>query len=201
MRAVHNCAYVEPAGAFAVVEIPEPPLPGRFQVLVGMDFSCITHDDLKTLSGRGGPLPLLPSVAGIAGMGTVLAVGPSVEDVKVGEQVVLPRTRHTWTERLIVQSAELVPVEAIKAGLPQAKGCSFETHSYAEVGQFESMIEQSAELIKLLLWPGAGIAESSESPKVFPLWKIRSAVEHALAGCQVLLDIRIPPDGRLGADQ
>lgn len=196
MRAVHNYAYVGPAGAIAAVEIPEPSLPGRFQVLVGMDFSCITQDDLHTLSGRGRPLPLLPSVAGVAGLGTILAVGRCVKNVKVGEQVVLPSARHTWTERLIVESAELVPVEAVKAGLPQTNGGSFETHFYAEVGQFESLIEQSVELINLLFWPSAGIAESGKSPKVFPLWEIRSAVEHALAGYQVLLDIRTPPDGR-----
>jgi hypothetical protein len=34
MRAVHNYAYLAPAGAVALVEIPEPGLPGQSQVLV-----------------------------------------------------------------------------------------------------------------------------------------------------------------------
>ena len=45
--------------------------------------------------------PALPAVIGNEGVGRVLAVGPGVENIKVGDRVLVPLSSFAWRERLV----------------------------------------------------------------------------------------------------
>jgi NADPH:quinone reductase-like Zn-dependent oxidoreductase len=51
--------------------------------------------------------PALPTVIGNEGVGRVLAVGPGVENVKVGDRILLPRSSFAWRERLVTSADDL----------------------------------------------------------------------------------------------
>ena len=48
--------------------------------------------------------PALPTVIGNEGVGRVLAVGPGVENVKVGDRVLAPLSSFTWREQMVVSA-------------------------------------------------------------------------------------------------
>ena len=48
--------------------------------------------------------PALPTVIGNEGVGRVLAVGPGVESVKVGDRVLAPLSSFTWRERMVISA-------------------------------------------------------------------------------------------------
>jgi NADPH:quinone reductase-like Zn-dependent oxidoreductase len=56
---------------------------------------------------RGSPEP---SVVGNEGFGRVVAVGPGVTNVKVGDHVLAPNLFLTWRERLIAPAGGLFPL-------------------------------------------------------------------------------------------
>src|SRR5258707_3292301 len=49
----------------------------------------------------------LPAVIGNEGVGRVLALGPGVESVKVGDRVLAPPASFTWRERMVVSAGGL----------------------------------------------------------------------------------------------
>jgi NADPH:quinone reductase-like Zn-dependent oxidoreductase len=58
--------------------------------------------------------PELPSVIGNEGVGRVVAVGPGVTNVAVGDRVLPPRSSWVWRERMVIPAAGLfsLPLEA-----------------------------------------------------------------------------------------
>jgi NADPH:quinone reductase-like Zn-dependent oxidoreductase len=56
----------------------------------------------------------LPAVIGNEGVGRVLAVGPGVESVKVGDRVLAPLSSFTWRERMVIPASGLsaLPLDA-----------------------------------------------------------------------------------------
>ena len=108
MRAVQLTAYGDPLEGLKCVDIPEPEAPRPSQVLIGVEFSPLNQSDLLLARGIYGTRPALPTVIGNEGVGRVLAVGPGVENVKVGDRVLAPlsstafppcpltRTRSSW---------------------------------------------------------------------------------------------------------
>src|SRR5258708_13654493 len=109
MRAVQLTAYGNPVEALKYVDIPEPDAPGPVQVLIGVEFSPINPNDLMVAQGIYASRPPLPAVIGNEGVGRVLAVGPGVESVKVGDRVLAPPASFTWRERIVVSSGGLSP--------------------------------------------------------------------------------------------
>ena len=105
MRAVHLTAFGDPVRGLEFVDIPEPAAPSVGQVLIGVEFSPIDLSDLLVASGAYPFRPSLPSVIGNEGVGRILAVGPGVENVAVGDRVLTPLYGLAWAER-IVASAE-----------------------------------------------------------------------------------------------
>src|SRR5580658_4884024 len=99
MRAVQLTAYGDPVEGLKYVEIPEPEAPGPNQVLIGVEFSPINPNDLMLAQGIYGVRPALPTVIGNEGVGRILAVGPGVNDVKVGDRVLVPLSSFAWRER------------------------------------------------------------------------------------------------------
>lgn len=104
MRAVHLTAFGNPVDGLEFVDIPEPDRPGPNQVLTGVEFSPINPNDLMVAKGIYALRPALPTVIGNEGVGRVLAVGPGVKNVKVGDRVLVPLSSFTWRERMVTSA-------------------------------------------------------------------------------------------------
>jgi NADPH:quinone reductase-like Zn-dependent oxidoreductase len=104
MRAVHLTAFGNPVDGLEFVDISEPDAPGPNQVLTGVEFSPINPNDLMLAQGIYAIRPALPSVIGNEGVGRVLGVGPGVNDVKVGDRVLVPLSSFAWRERLVTSA-------------------------------------------------------------------------------------------------
>ena len=104
MRAVQLTAFGNPVDGLECVDIPEPDAPGPNQVLIGVEFSPINPNDLLLAMGSYAFRPPLPTVIGNEGVGRVLAVGPGVENVKVGDRVVAPLSSFAWRERMVISA-------------------------------------------------------------------------------------------------
>ncbi len=128
---------LEIQGAFGlenlrVVDRPEP-VPGPGQVLLALRAASLNYRDLMMVEGRYNPRQALPLVPGSDGVGEVLAVGPGVERVKVGDRVspifasrwtagdpTPAKMKHslggpadgTFTERMVAEAEGLVHVPA-----------------------------------------------------------------------------------------
>src|ERR1700716_2494669 len=107
MRAVHLTAFGNPADGLEFVDISDPDAPGPNQVLTGVEFSPINPNDLMLAQGNYAIRPALPTVIGNEGVGRVLAVGPGVNDVKVGDRVLAPLSSFTWRERMVISAGGL----------------------------------------------------------------------------------------------
>jgi NADPH:quinone reductase-like Zn-dependent oxidoreductase len=87
--------------------LPEPLAPAAGEVLVGVEYAPINMNDLHLIQSAFPVRPSLPSVVGNDGAGRVLAVGSRVEDVEVGDRVLIPINAFSWRERLVVPAAGL----------------------------------------------------------------------------------------------
>ena len=110
MRAVQLTAFGNPVDGLEFIDIPEPDTPGPNQVLTGVEFSPINPNDLMLARGIYAIRPALPTVIGNEGVGRVLAVGPGVKDVKVGDRVLVPLSSFAWRERLVTSAHGLFPL-------------------------------------------------------------------------------------------
>jgi len=104
MRAVQLIAYGNPVEGLKYVDLPEPEAPGPNQVLIGVEFSPLNQSDLLLARGIYATRPALPTVIGNEGVGRVLALGPGVENVRVGDRVLAPLSSFTWRERMVVSA-------------------------------------------------------------------------------------------------
>jgi NADPH:quinone reductase-like Zn-dependent oxidoreductase len=112
MRAVHLTAFGNPVERLEFVQIEEPPAPGPGQVLIGVEFSPIDLSDLLVVRGAYPLRPSLPSVIGNEGVGRILAVGPGVENVAVGDRVLTPLYSFAWAERIVAPADGLFALPA-----------------------------------------------------------------------------------------
>src|SRR3984893_4316685 len=107
MRAVQLTAFGNPVEGLEYVDIPEPDAPGPNEVLIGVESSPINPNDLMVAQGIYAFRPPLPAVIGNEGVGRVLAIGPGVESVKVGDRVLAPPSSFTWRERMVIPAGGL----------------------------------------------------------------------------------------------
>jgi len=112
MRAVHLTAFGNPVECLEFVQIQDPPPPGPGQVLIGVEFSPINLNDLLVVRGTYPLRPSLPSVIGNEGVGRILAVGPGVQNVTVGDRVLTPLYGFAWAERIVVPAEGLFALPA-----------------------------------------------------------------------------------------
>src|SRR5713101_8207740 len=112
MRAVQLTAFGNPVEGLEYVDIPEPDAPGPNEVLIDVEFSPINPNDLMVAQGIYAFRPPLPAVIGNEGVGRVLAIGPRVESVKVGDRVLAPLSSFTWRERMVVPAGGLSALPA-----------------------------------------------------------------------------------------
>lgn len=83
--------------------------PAAHEVVLRMLAAPINPADLNVIAGTYGELPTLPSVIGNEGCGEVLACGDAVSEVNVGQIVIILKTG-TWTQRMLVDASQVVPV-------------------------------------------------------------------------------------------
>lgn len=99
-------AFGEKPPAVRVESIPSSaPDPG--EVVVRMLAAPINPADLNVIEGTYGELPLLPATIGNEGAGEVLALGPGVENLRIGQKV-LPLAFGTWTSELILPAKNAI---------------------------------------------------------------------------------------------
>src|SRR5712671_3142936 len=112
MQAIQLTKYGKPEEGLRLVEIAEPgdPIPG--QILIGVDYAPINDSDLLVASGLYAVRPKLPSVVGNEGAGKVLAVGDGVQNVKVGDCVVIPHGVFSWAEKVLALAHEAIVLPA-----------------------------------------------------------------------------------------
>ena len=69
----------------------------------------INPADLNVIEGTYGELPPLPATIGNEGCGEILAVGPGVENLRIGQKV-LPLAFGTWSRELILPAKNAIPL-------------------------------------------------------------------------------------------
>ena len=101
-------AFGERPPAVRVEEIPSTaPAPG--EVVVRMLAAPINPADLNVIEGTYGELPPLPATIGNEGAGEILALGPGVENLRIGQKV-LPLAFGTWSSELILPAKNAIPL-------------------------------------------------------------------------------------------
>jgi NADPH:quinone reductase-like Zn-dependent oxidoreductase len=96
MLVIQLTKYGKPEEGLGLVEIPEPDHPKSGQILIRVEYAPINDSDLLLASGLYALRPKLPSVVGNEGAGKVLAVGGGVQNVKIGDRVVIPHGVFSW---------------------------------------------------------------------------------------------------------
>ena len=86
------------------IEVPEPlPDEARVRVLV----APINPADLNTIEGTYPIRPALPGVPGVEGVAVVESVGAEVEQVRIGDRVLLPHGFGAWRKAGVAKAGSL----------------------------------------------------------------------------------------------
>ncbi|QTE29812.1 quinone oxidoreductase family protein [Pengzhenrongella sicca] len=108
VHAVVATAYGGPE-VLSLIDV-DPGAPGPGQVLLAVHAAGVNPTDWKTYTGAyGTDAARLPLRLGSEAAGTVLAIGPDVDDVSVGDEVIAYRAPGAYAEQLIVRAANTVP--------------------------------------------------------------------------------------------
>ena len=108
MLSIQLTKYGNPVEGLRLTEISEPGDPKPGQMLIGVAHAPINDNDLLAASGLYPVRANLPSGAGNEGAGKVLAIGEGVQNVKVGDRVVIPRGVFSWAERVLAPAEEAI---------------------------------------------------------------------------------------------
>jgi len=95
------------AEALRLETVPDP-IPGPGQVLVRLE--AIGVNFIEIYQRRGLYKVPMPFVPGEEGAGTVVAIGPGVEDVRVGERVASVNFRGAYAELSVADASKVVPI-------------------------------------------------------------------------------------------
>lgn len=87
MPEMMKAAVVHTLGAPLVVEEVPIPTPGPYQALVKVEYSGVCHTDLHAARGDWPVKPTPPFIPGHEGSGRVVALGPQVVGVNVGDRL------------------------------------------------------------------------------------------------------------------
>ena len=111
-RAVRYSDYGDPAEVLQMEEVPVPGLSAG-EVLLQMEATTIHPSDIGLINGSYGRLRDLPAVAGREGVGTVISVGPGVDEKVMGRPVALPDDQGTWQDYVKVRADDLILFPAL----------------------------------------------------------------------------------------
>ncbi len=112
MKTLQLRAFGKPTTAPELI-VSVAPEPGAGQVLVALEAAPINPSDLLLISGRYGYRPALPAPLGAEGVGRIVAVGPGVDPVRIGERVlIIPTLEHgTWQDQTVIDEGSAIPVD------------------------------------------------------------------------------------------
>jgi len=102
-------------GTLRIAYFPDPQ-PAAGEAVLSISLAALNPADRYLAEGQYPAKPELPHILGRDGIGTVLAVGPGVAGVKVGDRRIIVRSeigvnrRGTLAEKVAVPVASLVPV-------------------------------------------------------------------------------------------
>lgn len=96
-----------PADSVSLITLPEPAAPTGNQVLVKIQAAAINPAELLLIMGKYASRPPLPAPLGIEGAGEVIAVGPAVADLAVGDKVMC-LGRENWVEKALFNRPEVI---------------------------------------------------------------------------------------------
>jgi NADPH:quinone reductase-like Zn-dependent oxidoreductase len=122
---MRGCGVTETDGDVRVLELAEPPAPGRGQVVVGVEAAGMGQWDplLRTGGWDVGLRP--PAALGVEGAGRIIAVGDDVNGLAVGDAVLaheapLPGGSGFWAERVLLTAAHVARRPAGLGAVPAA---------------------------------------------------------------------------------
>src|SRR5579859_5488524 len=102
---------VEQRGGPEVLTLAEHPAPqpGPGQIVAAVGAAGVNYMDIYQREGVGGYRPPLPFVTGGEGAGTVIAIGPDVTDLAVGDRVAWVGPA-SYAEQVVLPADRVVPV-------------------------------------------------------------------------------------------
>lgn len=111
------------------LDVPDPPAPSAWEITVAMDAFPINPSDLAMIHGQYGVVHQPPSTIGMEGVGTVAAVGRSVQTFDIGDRVLLLANNNWATHRKVPASlAVKVPRELDPLQLSMLKVSGMTAH-------------------------------------------------------------------------
>lgn len=111
MKVARLKAFGVPWEGVEVIDGPDVGEPDAGEVVVAMEASPINPADLLFMEGRYATLPPLQVPLGIEGAGRIVATGPDVGDLAVGDPV-MSLGRANWAARVRLKAAEVVKLPA-----------------------------------------------------------------------------------------
>lgn len=111
MRAIQFEEFGPPINVLKLIEKPDPE-PKEDEVRVKMTYRTINPSDLYYISGNYGIKPNFPAVPGFEGTGFIDKLGSNVKKFEVGQKVIPIGVSGTWSEYLIANTNQLIPVPA-----------------------------------------------------------------------------------------
>jgi len=139
MRAVVIHQFAEPE-VLGVEQIPEP-VPAEGQVLVAVDCAGVNYPDTLVITGKYQNLPERPFVPGKDAAGTVVALGPKVDGLRIGDRVMTQVEFGAFAERVVTSADNCYKLpDSISYAEAAAMGLVYQTAYFALMvrGQFRA---------------------------------------------------------------
>ncbi|HUU74070.1 MAG TPA: zinc-dependent alcohol dehydrogenase family protein [Burkholderiales bacterium] len=89
------------------IDVADPGAPGKGEVLVDIVACSINPADILMIEGNYATVPETPCPVGIEGAGTVVAVGPEVTSLQVGDKV-MSLARTNWVQQIRDQAQAFI---------------------------------------------------------------------------------------------
>jgi NADPH:quinone reductase-like Zn-dependent oxidoreductase len=97
MKVIQYSAYGHPPDMVEIADL-DPGSLAENEVLIEVEATPVTLNDIYCISGKAGFRHPLPAVPGGRGIGRIVEAGSAVTGVTVGQRVFLPRPGGTWRE-------------------------------------------------------------------------------------------------------
>ncbi len=125
------CEDYGPIENLAYKDVDEPSPKGR-EVVIEAEAVGVNYPDGLLVQGLYQAKPDLPFVPGMESAGTVVAVGPEVTRLKVGDRVVASMQLGAFAEKVAVDEAAAMPLpDGFDAGIACALVCGYGTAHHA----------------------------------------------------------------------
>ncbi|MEM1282718.1 MAG: 2-enoyl thioester reductase domain-containing protein [Chlamydiota bacterium] len=127
-----------------VVKLSEGEFPtmGHDEILIKTTMAPINPADLNIIEGRYGDQPPLPVTLGNEGVGIIEKIGADVTELSIGDQVITPTLRGTWSEYRSCKAEEAVRVPH---DIPPEVACMLTVNPLTAILMLESFHELKPE--------------------------------------------------------